>query len=336
MASRSGISSLVVFFVAVSFATWIVWVPRALNSRGLIDADWAAGLGIGWTYAPALTAVLFIALTRGRAGLADLGRRLIRWRIGWRWYATIIAIPLGIALGMAAIYALTGGQFSQALPLAFDLPLLLIPATLAILCSPTEWARRQPGAELRYPECSGTPTQQPRVSASASCGRCGTCHSSSPAARRWPVTPYRCCSFCCPPKPSSTPGLPAHQPQHPGRRPAPRTRQPPPGQLADGRSRGTPRGHPTDPLVGDSHRTRRQERPQPWSRDRHKESGDNNREPEHTLNPRCRPPLRPGAGRRGPPPRLPRPAAPRDPVTGLRGTSALPAHGDGRPRSPAA
>jgi uncharacterized protein len=130
---RSGIPSLVVFFVAVFFATWIVWVPRALNSRGLIDADWAAGLGIGWTYAPALTAVLFIALTRGRAGLADLGRRLIRWRIGWRWYATIIAIPLGIALATAAIYALTGGQFSQALPLAFDLPLLLIPATLAIV-----------------------------------------------------------------------------------------------------------------------------------------------------------------------------------------------------------
>jgi hypothetical protein len=71
------------------------------------------------------------------------------------------------------------------------------------------------------------------------------------------------------------------------------------------------------------------------SRTRHKESGDSNREPEHTLNPRCRPPLRPGAGRRGPPPRLPRPAAPRDPVTGLRGTSALPARGGGRPRSPA-
>jgi membrane protease YdiL (CAAX protease family) len=129
---RSGIASLVVFLVAVFFATWIVWVPRALSSRGLIHADWAASLGVGWTYMPALTAVVFIALTRGRAGLADLGRRLIRWRIGWRWYATIVAIPLGIALGTAVIYALTGGQFSQALPAAFDLPLPLIPVILAI------------------------------------------------------------------------------------------------------------------------------------------------------------------------------------------------------------
>jgi membrane protease YdiL (CAAX protease family) len=129
---RSGIPSLVVFFVAVFFATWIVWVPRALNSRGLIHADWAASLGVGWTYMPALTAVLFIAFTSGRAGLADLGRGLLRWRIGWRWYATIVAIPLGLALGTAVIYALTGGQFSQALPVAFDLPLSLIPVILAI------------------------------------------------------------------------------------------------------------------------------------------------------------------------------------------------------------
>jgi hypothetical protein len=66
---------------------------------------------VGWTYLPVLTAVLFIALTRGRAGLADLGRRLLRWRIGWQWYATIVTIPLGIALGTAVIYALTGGQY---------------------------------------------------------------------------------------------------------------------------------------------------------------------------------------------------------------------------------
>jgi membrane protease YdiL (CAAX protease family) len=129
---RSGIPSLVVFLVAVFFATWIVWIPRALNSRGLIHADWAASLGVGWTYMPAVTAVLFIAVTRGRAGLADLGRGLLRWRIGRRWYATIVAIPLGIALGTAVIYALTGGQFSQGLPLAFDLPMPLIPVILAI------------------------------------------------------------------------------------------------------------------------------------------------------------------------------------------------------------
>jgi membrane protease YdiL (CAAX protease family) len=127
-----GIASMVFFFGLVFFATWIVWVPRALESRGLLDSHWAQSLGRGWTYAPALAAVLFVALTGGRRGLAELGRRLLLWRIGWRWYVAIVTIPLGIALSTAVIYALTGGQFSAGLPLAMDLPLPLIPLLIGI------------------------------------------------------------------------------------------------------------------------------------------------------------------------------------------------------------
>ena len=81
---------------------------------------------------PALAAVLFLALTGGRRGLAELGRKLLLWRIGWRWYVAIAALPLGAALGTAVIYALTGGQFSAGLPLALDLPLPLIPLIIGI------------------------------------------------------------------------------------------------------------------------------------------------------------------------------------------------------------
>jgi membrane protease YdiL (CAAX protease family) len=81
---------------------------------------------------PALAAVVFVALTGGRRSLAELGRRLLLWRIGWRWYVAIVTIPLGIALSTAAIYALTGGQFSAGLPLAMDLPLPMIPLIIAI------------------------------------------------------------------------------------------------------------------------------------------------------------------------------------------------------------
>jgi membrane protease YdiL (CAAX protease family) len=127
-----GIASMVFFFGLVFFATWIVWVPRALESRGLLDSQWAHWLGRGWTYMPALAAVVFVALTGGRRSLAELGRKLLLWRIGWRWYIAIVTIPLGIALITAGIYALTGGQFSAGLPLAMDLPLPVIPLIIAI------------------------------------------------------------------------------------------------------------------------------------------------------------------------------------------------------------
>jgi membrane protease YdiL (CAAX protease family) len=123
---------LVFFFGLVFLTTWIVWVPRALESRGLLDSHWAHWLGRGWTYMPALAAVAFVAWTGGRRSLAQLGRKLLLWRIGWRWYVAIVTIPLGIALSTAAIYGLTGGQFSAGLPIAMDLPLSMIPLIIAI------------------------------------------------------------------------------------------------------------------------------------------------------------------------------------------------------------
>jgi membrane protease YdiL (CAAX protease family) len=81
---------------------------------------------------PALAAVAFVAWTGGRRSLAQLGRKLLLWRIGWRWYVAIVTIPLGIALSTAAIYGLTGGQFSAGLPIAMDLPLSMIPLIIAI------------------------------------------------------------------------------------------------------------------------------------------------------------------------------------------------------------
>src|SRR5215210_2778777 len=129
---KPAIASLATFFGLVFFTTWIVWVPRALESQGLLDSHWATWVGRGWTYLPALSAVAFVALTGRRRSLAELGRKLLLWRIGWRWYVAIAALPLGIALATAVIYALTGGQFSAGLPIAFDLPLPIIPLIIGI------------------------------------------------------------------------------------------------------------------------------------------------------------------------------------------------------------
>jgi hypothetical protein len=43
-----------------------------------------------------LAAVITAPLTRGRAGLKELGLRIIRWRVRWYWYAFAIGLPLAI------------------------------------------------------------------------------------------------------------------------------------------------------------------------------------------------------------------------------------------------
>jgi membrane protease YdiL (CAAX protease family) len=119
---------LVAFFVLAFGITWVVWVPRA------------AGVPVGtvgqlWTWAPAVAALLAAALTGGRAAVGELGARLVRWRVDWRWYAVVILGPAGFSLAVAIFYALLGGSWMAAAPPALrgETPLVLLPLFLLVL-----------------------------------------------------------------------------------------------------------------------------------------------------------------------------------------------------------
>jgi uncharacterized protein len=47
---------------------------------------------------PFIAALIVAPLTQGWAGLRDLGSRIIRWRVGWYWYALAIGLPLAVHL----------------------------------------------------------------------------------------------------------------------------------------------------------------------------------------------------------------------------------------------
>lgn len=96
------------FFVLASAITWFVWVPRALVSEGYLDSERPVALGDFWTYAPAVAAVLAAALWGGRAGLRELGSRLIRWRIGLRWYVLVLVGPAAFWALVLCIFAAVG------------------------------------------------------------------------------------------------------------------------------------------------------------------------------------------------------------------------------------
>jgi membrane protease YdiL (CAAX protease family) len=94
----------IAFFLAAFVLTWIVWVPRALVSQGVLDAPWVVELGATWAYGPAEAALLVAALI-GRDVLRDLGRRLSRWRVPLCWYAVVL---LGPAAFWAAVLVVVG------------------------------------------------------------------------------------------------------------------------------------------------------------------------------------------------------------------------------------
>ena len=58
-------------------------------------------------FSPLISAIIVVSVAEGWRGLAQLGRRLIRWRVNWIWYAAAIGLPLlvhavAIGLNMAA------------------------------------------------------------------------------------------------------------------------------------------------------------------------------------------------------------------------------------------
>lgn len=125
-------AALAGFWLLAFGVTWVVWVPRALESTGALDSRWASGLGAGWTYGPAIAAVLTAAWA-GRPALRELGARLTRWRVGVRWWAVVLAGPAVLWLATAGLHAVLGGDGSQVRPQAVEAgPVGLLPLFLVL------------------------------------------------------------------------------------------------------------------------------------------------------------------------------------------------------------
>jgi uncharacterized protein len=45
-------------------------------------------------FSPLVSAIVVVSIAEGLPGLARLGRRVIRWRVNWIWYAAAIGVPL--------------------------------------------------------------------------------------------------------------------------------------------------------------------------------------------------------------------------------------------------
>jgi uncharacterized protein len=98
--------ALVAFFVLAYALSWAWMIPLALSHQ-------VAEPGQGWPthypalLGPAVAAFLVIAATAGRPGIADLLRRMLLWRVAWRWW--LVAFSPVVFLGIAVVGSLMSG-----------------------------------------------------------------------------------------------------------------------------------------------------------------------------------------------------------------------------------
>jgi uncharacterized protein len=119
---------LLSYFVLAYAITWLFWLPVALSrsGAGLLPIRLPMTLMTGGAFGPIGAAYVTTAITSGRAGVRQLVRRVVLWRVGPQWYAFVLA-GLPVLLWLGVVLAFPGAL--TALGLA---PLLTILSVLAL------------------------------------------------------------------------------------------------------------------------------------------------------------------------------------------------------------
>jgi uncharacterized protein len=146
------------YFALVFALSWgaILLITGNLGPIGTADPHFLFG-ALTAPVAPAVVGVLLTGIVAGLAGYRDLVARLLRWRVGVRWYAlALLTAPL-LTVTAAVLFALALGS-TEFLPAILTKPNplgLLLPAVvaglIAGLCEELGWTGFAiPRLRLRY------------------------------------------------------------------------------------------------------------------------------------------------------------------------------------------
>ncbi|HET7038224.1 MAG TPA: type II CAAX endopeptidase family protein [Thermomicrobiaceae bacterium] len=101
---------ILAFVLLAYLFTWSISIPLALADQGALPFDPPFPLHYLSSFGPMAAALLTAGLTGGRAGLRDIGRRVVRWRVGAAWWLVALA-PVVLFAAAAAIERLLRGAW---------------------------------------------------------------------------------------------------------------------------------------------------------------------------------------------------------------------------------
>src|SRR2546421_5698885 len=95
------------FLVMVYAVNILVVLPPVLIRHDIWPFGQALSDPLGHIFGSAVPAFLVIAAMHGRAGVRDLARRCLRWRVGPQWYLfALLSVPVGVVVCASAIFGL--------------------------------------------------------------------------------------------------------------------------------------------------------------------------------------------------------------------------------------
>ncbi len=92
-----------IFYFLIAFAfSWLMFLSGPLTYYGVLNTSPSVLglLGITGLLGPILSGFVMTAVTEGRAGIRRWLRRIVRWRVGLRWYLfALVGLPVVMVLG---------------------------------------------------------------------------------------------------------------------------------------------------------------------------------------------------------------------------------------------
>jgi membrane protease YdiL (CAAX protease family) len=85
----------------------LIW--EVLYSQGLVTSQSPVIVSLFTGWAPSIAAVIVSGVIAGRAGVRDLLRRFLVWRVGFRWYSVAFFLLAAVILGGIGLHVLFGG-----------------------------------------------------------------------------------------------------------------------------------------------------------------------------------------------------------------------------------
>lgn len=113
LVEQGPLASLIQFFLATYAITWFCFILIARLPAGAVPAALRQLVLLIGVFAPSYVALALTARDEGRAGLRDLLGRLIRWRVGLRWYVFAAGFMAAIKLSAALVHRAATGAWPR-------------------------------------------------------------------------------------------------------------------------------------------------------------------------------------------------------------------------------
>ena len=101
--------SVIGYFILAYLISWMIWSPIVASEFGWVKWNVPYELYYFGSFGPMIAALILTALIDGKQGVSNLFRRVVKWRVEFKYYVFAVLVPIGLfAIAYLVNWLITG------------------------------------------------------------------------------------------------------------------------------------------------------------------------------------------------------------------------------------